>query len=104
MNRIRVRQRTQHSDAVEPLRRPRQNLANADPDLDRTLQLASVKATLPVFAAPSGRPFGWMEPSAWQSYGTWMFDNKLLDHPPNAAQALTDEFLPGQGLADTGDG
>jgi hypothetical protein len=28
-----------------------------------------------------------------------MYDNKLLDNPPYAARALTDEFLPGQGLA-----
>ena len=30
--------------------------------------------------------------------------NKLLSRPPNAARALTNEFLPGQGLADAGTG
>jgi hypothetical protein len=29
-----------------------------------------------------------------------MYDNKLLGRPPDASRALTDEFLPGQGLAD----
>jgi putative hydroxymethylpyrimidine transport system substrate-binding protein len=79
-------------------------LLAADPDLDPALQRASVKATLPVFAAPAGKPFGWMEPVAWQRYGDWMLQNKLLKHPPNAARAITDEFLPGQGLADVGTG
>ena len=33
-----------------------------------------------------------------------MYTNKLLSRPPDAARALTDEFLPGQGLADAGTG
>jgi putative hydroxymethylpyrimidine transport system substrate-binding protein len=78
-------------------------LVQANPDLDRKLQVASVKATLPVFAAPAGKPFGWMEPAEWQQYGQWMYDNKLLQRPPNASRALTDEFLPGQGLDDSDD-
>ncbi len=78
-------------------------LLKANPDLDRKLQLESVKATLPVFAAPAGKPFGWMDAAEWQQYGQWMYDNKLLTRPPNAARAMTDEFLPGQGLADTSD-
>jgi putative hydroxymethylpyrimidine transport system substrate-binding protein len=79
-------------------------LLQANPDLDPNLQLESVKATLPVFAPPAGKPFGWMEPSEWARYGDWMYDSKLLGKPPNAARALTDEFLPGQGLADAGSG
>ena len=78
-------------------------LMKANPDLDRGLQLASVKATLPVFPPPAGKPFGWMDPAEWQRYGDWMLANKLLGHPPNASRALTDEFLPGQGLAGSSD-
>ena len=37
-------------------------LLEANPDLDRDLQLESVKATLPVFFPAAGKPFGWMEP------------------------------------------
>jgi hypothetical protein len=33
-----------------------------------------------------------------------MYSNKLLSRPPAAARALTDEFLPGQGLAGTDSG
>ena len=79
-------------------------LLEANPDLDRTLQLASVRATLPVFFPAAGRPFGWMESAEWARYGDWMYANKLLTRPPAAARALTDEFLPGQGLADAGTG
>ena len=77
-------------------------LLEANPDLDRNLQLESVKATLPVFFPAAGKPFGWMESAEWARYGDWMYTNKLLSRPPVAARALTDEFLPGQGLADAG--
>jgi putative hydroxymethylpyrimidine transport system substrate-binding protein len=79
-------------------------LLKANPDLDPKLQRESVKATLPVFAAPTGKPFGWMDIGEWQRYGDWMYANKLLERQPNATRALTDEFLPGQGLADTSSG
>lgn len=74
-------------------------LIAANPDLVRKLQLASVKATLPVFF-PSGskRPFGYQDRRAWDAYGRWMYDNKLVRNPPQASRALTNEFLPGQGI------
>jgi putative hydroxymethylpyrimidine transport system substrate-binding protein len=77
-------------------------LLAANRDLDPKLQLASVKATLPVFFPADDKPFGWMEAGEWQSYGDWMYANKLLSKPPNATRAMTDEFLPGQGLAGVG--
>jgi putative hydroxymethylpyrimidine transport system substrate-binding protein len=78
-------------------------LVAANKDLDRDTQLAMVRKTLPVVFPAAGKPFGWMDPVAWNRYGDWMYDNKLLGRAPNAARALTDEFLPGQGLADAGD-
>jgi putative hydroxymethylpyrimidine transport system substrate-binding protein len=73
-------------------------LLEAEPDLDRAFTLASVKASLPVFfPAEEERPFGWQDPRAWDAYGHWMFDQGLLDARPNAAVALTNEFLAGQG-------
>jgi putative hydroxymethylpyrimidine transport system substrate-binding protein len=77
-------------------------LLEANRDLDHDLQVESVKATLPVFFPAPGKPYGWMESVEWARYGDWMYANKLLSRPPAAARALTDEFLPGQGLADTG--
>ncbi|MBA2515754.1 MAG: ABC transporter substrate-binding protein [Solirubrobacterales bacterium] len=77
-------------------------LLAANRDLDRGLQEAAVRATLPVFFPERrGQPFGYQEPDAWQAYGEWMLANKLVKQQPNAATALTNEFLPGQGLKPT---
>jgi putative hydroxymethylpyrimidine transport system substrate-binding protein len=74
-------------------------LLEANPDLDRGLQAAAVRATLPVFfPADDEKPFGFQEPDAWRAYGEWLSDNGVLKRPPNAARALTNEFLPAQGL------
>jgi putative hydroxymethylpyrimidine transport system substrate-binding protein len=73
-------------------------LVDANPDLNEATSLAQVKASLPVFFPPKGKPFGFADPASWQSYGQWMFGNHLLKRPPNAGNALTNEFLPGQGL------
>ena len=66
---------------------------------DRGFLEATVKATLPVFF-PEGadRPFGWQDPEQWAAYGRWMQQNGLLKRPPDAARALTNEFLPGEGF------
>jgi putative hydroxymethylpyrimidine transport system substrate-binding protein len=72
-------------------------LVAANHDLNPKLQLASVKVT-PFFPANASRPFGYQDPRLWAAYGDWMLRNQLLTRPPNAANALTNEFLPGQGL------
>ena len=72
-------------------------LVGANHDLNPKLQLASVKVT-PFFPANASRPFGYQDPRLWAAYGDWMLRNQLLTRPPNAADALTNEFLPGQGL------
>jgi putative hydroxymethylpyrimidine transport system substrate-binding protein len=72
-------------------------LVAATPGLDRKFAEASVKATLPVLVpASDSKPFGWMEPTEWQSFSQWMLQNKLVSRLPTDA-ALTNEFLPGQG-------
>lgn len=72
-------------------------LVAASKDLDRPLQLAAVKQTLPVFfPAKADQPYGYQNPDEWQKYGAWMQANKLLVHAPTAA-AFTNEFLPGEG-------
>jgi putative hydroxymethylpyrimidine transport system substrate-binding protein len=74
------------------------DLVAANPDLNEATSLAQVRASLPVFFPGGGKPFGYANPAAWQSYGSWMLRNRLLKRPPNASDALTNEFLPGQGL------
>jgi putative hydroxymethylpyrimidine transport system substrate-binding protein len=74
-------------------------LLRANRDLDRRLQDASVKATMPVFfPADASKPVGYMEQAEWARYADWMARNRLLRKPPDAARALTNEFLPGEGV------
>ena len=74
-------------------------LVDANPDLDRRLQLAVIRKTLPLFRpADRERPFGWQDPNEWIAYGRWMRDRRLLENEPKADGALTNEFLPGEGL------
>ena len=74
-------------------------LVKANPDLQLRLQLASIRATLPVFFPTNPkRPFGFQDKGEWARYGAWMLDNQLVEKPPNASRALTNEFLPGQGV------
>jgi putative hydroxymethylpyrimidine transport system substrate-binding protein len=74
-------------------------LVAANHDLDAGDQLAMVRKTLPAYFPPGGKPFGWMDPATWANYGAWMYQNHLLSRPPNAARAMTNEFVPGEALA-----
>ncbi|MDA0182570.1 ABC transporter substrate-binding protein [Solirubrobacter phytolaccae] len=95
-------------------------LLKADKGLDAGLQEAAIKATLPVFfpvppdpedrAAPTtitppanvkDLPWGWQEPIVWANYERWMRSENLLTRPPSEASPLTNEFLPGEGLAES---
>ncbi|MDX6722215.1 MAG: putative hydroxymethylpyrimidine transport system substrate-binding protein [Solirubrobacteraceae bacterium] len=74
-------------------------LLRANRDLQRPLQEASVKATMPVFfPEDTSKPFGFMNQAEWAGYGEWMSRNRLLRNPPAAGSALTNEFLPGEGV------
>jgi putative hydroxymethylpyrimidine transport system substrate-binding protein len=73
-------------------------LMSAAPDLDRGLQLASVKATLPAFFPAGGKPFGWQDLNAWARYAKWMYDNRLLKQLPAVGRSVTNDYLPGQGI------
>jgi putative hydroxymethylpyrimidine transport system substrate-binding protein len=74
-------------------------LLAADKSLDRGLQEASIRATLPVFfPAAANRPWGWQDRADWDRYAAWMKANGLLKGEPNGGAAVTTEFLPGQQL------
>ena len=75
-------------------------LTAANHDLDPKLQLASIQATLPAYFPPQkNRPFGFMDLNDWENYGAWMLKHHLVSKDPHAEDAVTNEFLPGQGLA-----
>jgi putative hydroxymethylpyrimidine transport system substrate-binding protein len=74
-------------------------LVKTNPDLDRNLQRAQVRATLAVFfPADKTRPFGFQDPLAWQRHAGWMTQNDLLPSTQTAQRAFTNEFLPGEGI------
>ena len=74
-------------------------LLDADGGLDRGLQQAVVKATLPVFIPEDEeRPFGFQDPAEWAAYERWMRANELITQPPADRPPLTNEFLPGEGV------
>jgi putative hydroxymethylpyrimidine transport system substrate-binding protein len=75
------------------------NLVRANPSLDRKLQLASVRATLPAFfPSSSTNPWGYQDQVQWNSYGQWMLRQHLITNPAAVANASTNEELAGQGL------
>jgi putative hydroxymethylpyrimidine transport system substrate-binding protein len=68
-------------------------LLAANKDLDPKLQRASVKATLPYFLPPPGKPFGYMDPGEWRRFTTFMHARGLLGIA-TPADAMTNAFLP----------
>jgi putative hydroxymethylpyrimidine transport system substrate-binding protein len=75
------------------------SLVRANPGLGQKLQLASVRATLPVFfPSDSSEPWGWQDPTQWNAYGQWMLSNHLISNPNALADPSTNELLAGQGL------
>jgi putative hydroxymethylpyrimidine transport system substrate-binding protein len=74
-------------------------LLDADGGLDRGLQQAVVKATLPVFFhEDEEQPFGFQDPAEWAAYERWMRESGLITRPPADRPPLTNEFLPGEGV------
>jgi hypothetical protein len=43
-----------------------------------------------------------MDTAQWAQFARWMLDKKLLQKTPDPIAAITNEFLPGQGLANNG--
>jgi putative hydroxymethylpyrimidine transport system substrate-binding protein len=72
-------------------------LLEANPDLEPKLTRAELAATLPLLDPPRGkRPYGYMDPALWDEFAGWMRDNGLIDRLPAAAEALSDDYLPGE--------
>jgi putative hydroxymethylpyrimidine transport system substrate-binding protein len=75
-----------------------QNLVKANSGLDQKLQLASVRATMPVFFPAGAHPWGWQDPAQWSAYGQWMLSQHLISDPTSLVGASTNELLAGQGV------
>lgn len=87
---------------AEDLRRdPQQGigpLLEANPDLDPELQREVVEVTLPHFLPPPDRPYGYQSPEQWEAFGGFLAERAIVEQPPDAEAAFTNELLPGQGL------
>jgi putative hydroxymethylpyrimidine transport system substrate-binding protein len=67
---------------------------SAGKGLDPMQTRAEVAATLPLLAPPQGRPYGYMDPNAWQAYAEWMAQHDLISSAPSASEVLTNELVP----------
>lgn len=76
-------------------------LMKASPGLDRGLQEAVLKATLPVmFPKDDAKPWGWIDETEWAAYARWMQSAGLIDDAVVAARGFTNEYLAGEGVGD----
>lgn len=65
--------------------------------LDPKLTLAETKRTLPLLLPETGkRPPGWMTAAEWQEFAGFLADEGVIAARPDAADALTNELLPGE--------
>jgi putative hydroxymethylpyrimidine transport system substrate-binding protein len=75
-------------------------LVAANPGLSRSLQLASVRATLSSFFPHDPRnpnlPWGWQDAGQWTAFGDWMIHQHLIG-PTALIGAETNQLLAGQG-------
>ena len=71
-------------------------LLRANRDLDPKLQREVLDVTLPLYAPPAGKPFGWQEPREWNAFGRFMRESGLVER--GAEGAFTNDLLPGSGL------
>jgi len=73
-------------------------LLAAVPGLDRRIESASLRATLPILDPPGAAgQFGHQNPLAWRTFANWMLTNGLLNVRSDAGLGVDNEFLPGQG-------
>lgn len=74
-------------------------LVAASPGTSRKAAAATVEKTVPLmFPSDGRRPYGWMNPDRWQALSDWMVKRDLLKPGSEPLAALTNEFLPGEGV------
>ena len=80
--------------------------SKANHDLDRKLQEASVKETLPVVLprGPRAARSAGRTRTPGRAYARWMFENKLLKRPPAPARAVHERVPAGRGARAGPDG
>jgi len=75
-------------------------LTKANLSVSAAFERALLRDVRPIVSPANPKlPFGWQGPAAWQTFGAWMRSHGLLTGSQNTGDAITDEFLPGQGEA-----
>ncbi len=70
-------------------------VVKANPSLEPKLQLESIRQTLPAATpANASDPYGWQEPAAWASFGTWMLRAGAAPTQPQRRTATVHERVP----------
>ncbi len=64
-----------------------------NPEIDRDLALASQEYLSKEYQGDAEK-WGIMDERIWENYGTWMYDQGLLDNKLIVNEAFTNEFLP----------
>jgi putative hydroxymethylpyrimidine transport system substrate-binding protein len=73
-------------------------LARANPELEPELVRAVIDTTAPLFEPPAGQPYGWQELRVREDVARFLAGAGLTGEPAPAAESLTNELLPGEGL------
>jgi len=65
------------------------------PETDRNHAIESIKYLSDYILDKNGY-FGTMNPTVWEKFSNWMFENGLLESPLDLGKSYTNEFLDGQ--------
>jgi ABC-type nitrate/sulfonate/bicarbonate transport system substrate-binding protein len=68
-------------------------LLKADPSIDKNIAIESQKYLSKEYISDASR-WGEMKESTWETFGTWMLDNGLINKKLNTNEAFTNEYLP----------
>jgi putative hydroxymethylpyrimidine transport system substrate-binding protein len=69
-------------------------ILNAGSGLDPDLTAQQIAKTLPLLEAQPGRPYGEMDPAAWEAFATYLQAQDQIDEAPPVDELLTNDLLP----------
>jgi len=84
-------------DAVRDPAGATETILEAGDGLDPRLTRAEIDRTLPLLLSEGdGRPYGYMDPRAWERFAGFFADRGLISSRPSAAELLSNDYLPGE--------
>jgi putative hydroxymethylpyrimidine transport system substrate-binding protein len=84
-------------DAVRDPAAATETILEAGDGLDPKLTRAEIDRTLPLLLSEGdGRPYGYMDPRAWERFAGFFADRGLISSRPSAAELLSNDYLPGE--------